>query len=407
MSETIKTISITNTKENVLYFLNNPNSKQATGSRIGDLEKKVEDFICTKYVPRTWKEVQDIVRSGEAQKILQIGEQFVVNKTKEDGTIEKLVFDIIGFDHDIPTDTNYKHSMTLQLHECYEEMAFDGKEATWYVDPETYPEGLPPNTYQFTFSNKKFIFTTTKTVPPKGQLMFDFNVRAGGKITIYENPITTEEFEVCAVTYGEADNILPTISNTPESNMVNTTLNARFGSNTWSTSATRQWLNSSEKEWYHPLNNFDRTCISDDGVNTTDFSGFLYGIEPEFLEVLGEVNKTTTVWRTVSATPVNSTEKIFLLSVPEIFGTPYNDTYTDGTVYEYYDAKHSSRPEPSNSSVLQRVKVNKKGETCNYWLRTAMPTIAYRTYTVTQEGALTYLKTITKTFGVAPACVIV
>ena len=344
------------------------------------MEKEINDFINIT-APTTWKEVQDIVRAGKAPLYFNVGDQFVVNKSKlitittnNNNTItlkvdnssyidaclnneqiqyydgdnyciptgllnisglnwrivgksspdstpealgparrisdyglsyisyinkdtgmnatsleciddkinfadlkdykEELAFDIIGFDHDVPTDTNYKHSMTLQLHGCYEEMAFDGKEATWYVDPEIYPEGLPPNTYQFTFSNKKYIFTTTKTVPPKGQLMFNFNVRAGGKITIYENPMTTEEFEVCAVTLGEANNILPSITNTPESSMVNSTFNSRFGLNTWGTSATRQWLNSSEKEWYRPLNNFDRPCISDEGINSADFSGF-------------------------------------------------------------------------------------------------------------------------------------
>lgn len=130
-------------------------------------------------------------------------------------------------------------------------------------------------------------------------------------------------------------------------------------------------------------------------------------MEPEFLEILGEVNKTTTVWRTVSTTPVISTEKVFLLSVPEVFGDPYNDTYTDGTVYEYYNSKYSGASKPTNEAVPRRIKFNKKGEICDYWLRTAMPTVAYRTYTVTQEGALTYPKTVSKSFGVTPACVVV
>ena len=130
-------------------------------------------------------------------------------------------------------------------------------------------------------------------------------------------------------------------------------------------------------------------------------------MEPEFLEILGEVNKTTTVWRTVSTTPVISTEKVFLLSVPEVFGDPYYDTYTDGTVYEYYNSKYSGASKPTNEAVPRRIKFNKKGEICDYWLRTAMPTVAYRTYTVTQEGALTYPKTVSKSFGVTPACVVV
>lgn len=72
----------------------------------------------------SWADVQKIVRAGQAAKYFSVGDQFVCEKAKFDGTSERLVWDIIGIDHDAPSDPQFTHSITLQLHELYKNIPF-------------------------------------------------------------------------------------------------------------------------------------------------------------------------------------------------------------------------------------------------------------------------------------------
>ena len=407
MSETIKIIPIANTKENVLYFLNNPYSKETTGTRIGDLEKKVEDFICTKYVPRTWKEVQDIVRSGEAQKIFQIGDQFVVNKTVGDKT-EELVFDIIGFDHDIPTDTNYKHSMTLQLHNGYCAMPFDSKEATWFIDPTTYPSGLAVGTYQFKYNMKNYIFTTTKVVPAGGQLQFNFST-SNGTITTYGSIASYNEIEICNISEGTSDNILPEVKiGSQDGTIANELQRSRIGSNNYFNSIVRQYINAStENNWWTAISNFSRPPIAADGTNYNEKPGFLCGIEPEFLNVIGDVSKVTALCNIDNANLVQSNERFFLLSNAEVYGISLSDSAADGKPYAFY-SKKSSLKEAGIGADTNRIKMTSDGSTCIWSLRSVNSTSTYMCRIISKTGSVSRSASNNyKTAYICPACVII
>lgn len=62
----------------------------------------------------SWSVVQQLVRLGIAAKVFSIGQQLTCNHE----TYGKLVWDIIGIDHDTPANTEYTHSLTIQLHDC-------------------------------------------------------------------------------------------------------------------------------------------------------------------------------------------------------------------------------------------------------------------------------------------------
>lgn len=62
----------------------------------------------------SWSAVQQMVRLGIAAGMFSIGDQLVCNHE----TYGTLVWDIIGIDHDTPADSQYKHSLTIQLHDC-------------------------------------------------------------------------------------------------------------------------------------------------------------------------------------------------------------------------------------------------------------------------------------------------
>lgn len=86
--------------------------------RIADLE-----FILGKAEIRSWQAVQEIVRAGLASKAFKIGDQLV---SLYDG--EPIIWDVIGFDHDTPTDKDYTHSLTIQTHDCIARAQFDAPE---------------------------------------------------------------------------------------------------------------------------------------------------------------------------------------------------------------------------------------------------------------------------------------
>ena len=77
----VNAVTVSNNKENIKYVLNKPDTANTTGTRVGDLEKEINDFINIT-APTTQKEVQDIVRAGKAPLYFNVGDQFVVNKSK-------------------------------------------------------------------------------------------------------------------------------------------------------------------------------------------------------------------------------------------------------------------------------------------------------------------------------------
>ena len=71
-------------------------------------------------LPKNWSEVQRLIRSGQASRIFNVGDQLICSKN---GLAH--VWDIIGIDYDIPLIPDYNHSMTLQLNTVLEYRAYD------------------------------------------------------------------------------------------------------------------------------------------------------------------------------------------------------------------------------------------------------------------------------------------
>lgn len=77
-------------------------------SELADMAIKYKD---SDNVVTSWADVQRIVRAGMARDVFEVGEQLVCNHAKY-GT---MTWNIIGIDQENLSDTNYSHSMTLQL----------------------------------------------------------------------------------------------------------------------------------------------------------------------------------------------------------------------------------------------------------------------------------------------------
>lgn len=89
------------------------------------------------YTKMTLETLQQIVRSGNAENYLKVGEQVVLTF---DG--EETAFDVIGFDVETPESENVRHTMTLQMHDLIEPHTYNSKGNDWkFSDMRAYLNG--------------------------------------------------------------------------------------------------------------------------------------------------------------------------------------------------------------------------------------------------------------------------
>lgn len=375
-------------------------------------ETKAGDYVFT-YNGSAW--------SVEGMKISDIKDYLVITGTPKAGDTvtvtvytDVLTFDVIGFDHDTPTDSSYTHSMTLQMHDAYTtSFAFDAVEALWYIDEDTYPNGLAAGTYYFTLPSGydtayggggTFNFTLTKTVPVGGQIRFDWQYKAqalNSKIITYQSGYDTDALETVSVSEGESGTAMPAISQNIASSNTNCITRTRYSSSSWSQSAIRQWLNTdvTEWDWWEAQTVFDRKPSY---ANTQ--SGFLRGLDPSFVRAVGSVNKKTQKSVTDGYGLDETEERFFLLSRAEVYGgTERNADGADGTPYAYYK-DNSALTAPGTAEDSNRIKY-RNGSATYWWLRTSYYASGNSIRNIGNKGEM-YSASGSGNYGIVPACVI-
>ena len=355
--------------------------------------------------PTSWANVQALVRAGLHKNVFSIGDQLVCKKGNDD-----LVWDVIGIDHDTPTDSQFTHSMTLQLHDCLAStMMVDNQEALYYAE-----NGLTAGTYNFTIQDsydtsygggKTYQFTLTNDVPAKGQLVFGwaYNTQASdAKITSYASSTSTTAIEQVGVTEGSDGTSLGTTDG--NSTNINHIHRARFGSNNYKESAIRQFLNSSAVAGsvWTPQTKYDRTPSWNSNT-----AGFMKDIDSDFLAVLGASPKVValnTVTDGGGSVTINN-DKFFLLSRSEVYGGKENNI-NEGEPYPYY-SNYSDLSAAGTGDDSNRIKY-RSGTAQVWWLRS--PTSAYGGYAVRYvltSGTVSNIGIACNSAAVAPACNII
>ena len=263
---------------------------------------KLEDNI--EYKVGSWAEVQDIVRRGLAHNIFTVGDQFVATYG---GT--EYVWNIIGIDHDTPTDTNYTHSLTIQTMDCLQNVQFDAPE--------------PTNT--------------------------DANRR-------------------------------------------------QYGNNRYIHSAIKQWLNSNDAVFnWVSQHEFDAAPTS---VPYTG-AGFLKLLDPELVAVIGAVNKQVAKATIDGGGQDLFSDKVFLLSRKEIYGTD-EGTVTGEKAYAFYSAMAGAA---TDGALAGRIKLLSNAAR-SWWLRS--PYVGYSSFPrIVYHTANVYYSYANYAYGLAPACCIV
>ena len=93
----------------------------------------------------TWAGVQGVVRAGLADKFFSIGDQFVATFNGQ-----PVVWDVIGIDHDKPTDPRFTHSLTIQSRDILLTAQFDA------------PEPDNPNSDRQQYGNNRYIHSAIR-----------------------------------------------------------------------------------------------------------------------------------------------------------------------------------------------------------------------------------------------------
>lgn len=330
------------------------------------------------------------------------GDEVIVHETAA-----KLYFDVIDIDKDTPSDPQFTHSLTLQLHDVYIDLQYCARQAAF-----AFAEGLAAGTYKFTVGahpwvagdvNKVLTFTLANDIAAGGQLVFNGSYNAtlvGTTITAFTSVTSTTAAETVTMIEGNTGTDLGTILRS-KTDAINSIDRALLGSNNWLESAMRQYLNSDKAAGsvWTPQSVFDRPPT---WAATT--AGFLHGIDPDFVAVLGNVKKKTGL-NTISDGGGTAThdEKVFLLSRSEVF---MGDEYAGGedTPYAYYK-NYSDNQSASTGADKNRIKY-RAGAAKYWWLRSPIAGVARGVGLVYPSGAWdSYNATLA--LGVAPACCIV
>lgn len=328
-----------------------------------------------------WEDVQRIVRMGLADKMFKVGDQFV--SSYDTGQV---VWDIIGINHDIPTDKKYTKSLTLQASNCIMNCQFDAPELLYYAEAE-----LAAGIYYFynSYDTKNYSFTTTVAIPLGGSV----EVSTWGAS---ENPTQVK-------TYNASNVLLETLTVTEAGTGTLITCNdlrrVRYGSNNYIESNIKQWLNSAETTF-----TWTKKSKYSKPSSGAPYSGggFLKLLDQELVAVLGAVDKQVAKNTVTDGGGQDLfSDKVFLLSRAEVFGGG-EGVVTGENAYAWYSALAGS---PTTGDLAGRIKYL-SGAARTWWLRSPnvgysyIPRGVYPTGNVSGSSAY-------DSYGLAPACCIV
>ncbi len=361
-------------------------------------------------LPTDIKAVQRLVKSGVAQEVLHIGDQLMIPWS--DKSINKeytMPMDIVSFEEVTLKDGTTTPGMVLQSHYATPYgIPFDEDEALYYAEAE-----LPAGTYNFTLDTSwgkaqpgTYQFTLAQPVPKEGQIsglrLFPDTEIAKWTVSTYKNGATAEAIETVPVTAGTEGATLGVLKK-EGTEQLNSSHKVAYGYNRWSQSAIRQWLNSSEQNWWKSQNKFDRIPATN-----ADKPGFMSGFSAEFLSCIQPVKITTALNTVIDDGSLEATyDKFFLPSLEQMYIKP--QTSGEGSYWDYW--KHASerttpmewRPAIYQSLITYALENPTSAQ--NVSLRSAYRSNGYNAWSVNSSG-YAYNGSSYHALRCAPACVI-
>ena len=325
-------------------------------------------------------------------------------------TADNIVFDILGFDQETPVDSDHTHSMTLGMHYGYTSLTFDIGEALIYCVTD-----LPAGDYKFTYKANTYYFNMPNVAKAGSQLKTPDWVETPSTIYVYDSATSTSASQTISLSTTAIDGAydLGTFKGNDSSLVEDATVNGAtikrndlyrvaYGSNNWENSSIRQWLQSdgAKGNWWKAKSVFDRIPSYATGNN-----GFLYGLDPELVSVIGKVKKNTALNNIKDGGDTTTLEEsVFLLSMGEIGMSGYS---SQGEQYEYFKRKcGGTMADNWATSYPGLVKTYASGSSMWWWLRSPSSWSTNNTRRVNGSGFVDYYNALSS-IGVVAALSII
>lgn len=371
----------------------------------------------------TLQEIHRIVQAGEAQGVLGIGDQIMLNYN--DGTQDYVLpWDIVHFGDVELADGETVPGMYLQSHYAMEVCQFDGNEAFYVAD-----EALPVGTYYVTFGDnwgnnvkkdESYAFALTQQVPAGGMLMFGKASSttaalpdtdpAEWRVWSFASQTAAEPIEIVSLAAGAAGTNIGTLSANTKYGAagLNQLHRSAYGYNRWSQSAIRQRLNSAAAAgaWWTPQNRFDRQPDQ-----LAALRGFMAGFDEEFLNIIKPV-KVRTALNTVTDSEIGTYEDtydtFFLASLEQEYIAPQLAS-VEGEAWEYWKQRLGLASPQTGSTGTNAAHIrygyNAKSSAQYCRLRSAYRGNGHVAWNVSSAG-YAYGNAAANAYRCAPACVI-
>lgn len=351
----------------------------------------------------TWRGIRNAVRMGYAPAIFPIGTQLKVNHA----VYGEILCDVVAHDYYKSADDENALTMTLMSHNVITTLSYDAPEAFYYNETST---PLPAGTYNFTldsaynsWSKGTYQFTLTQSVIQSGHLCISGN--SGTPLTSlnvinYDLQINSLVRDSVPITSGNGGTSLGTFGVE-----LNHAHRVESGGDNYNESAIRKFLNSSASsvlsDWF--TSDSHTTKYKRKPSWSESLAGFMRGFDDEFLLCVGNVIipcAANDVYESPDSIvkvgeKYTITDKFYLASQKEIFGTSIN-AIEDGSVqFPYY----------KGATDADRIKYI-KSVAKHWWTRSPRTMSATLTHVVLNTGTLSNNLT-TSDYGVVPCFTIV
>ena len=348
--------------------------------------------------PETWTEFQSAVRNGTIDRYFAVGDQFNVLKGGSN-----LVFDLVDIGNSVrntaangnaPVDPNYftqfpnAKPVTFLMHDVINGVMFDNGEANYQINTEI-ASGSKCNISleSATIAAATYNFTAPSALVVGGRL----RISNATTLQYYATPAAAAVniAMVAEVADAEYISIIGSLSTQNHKDRVS------YGSNKYTESAIRQWLNAggAATSFWVSKSNYD---LAPSWHST--LAGFRNGLDPDLLAVLGETTREVEL-NTVTDGGGQATisDNIFLPSRMEIYGSVETAGHK-GLQFQAYVGTANVDKIKYDSTALSTAR--------GWWLRSpnaGNPNHPRGAYSVTGELNST---TAYNGIGAAAACVI-
>ena len=361
------------------------------------IKSYVDRFISSS-APTTWEEFRNAVRAGTISKYFSVGDQFNVLKGGANLVVE--LVDIgsaarnIAANGNAPVDPNYfarypsAKPVTLLMRDVIYGAVFDAPEANYQITTEI-ASGARCNISleSDTIAAATYNFTAPSALVVGGRLRIIDATHVGYYATPYTGAPTS-----ILMAAGAADATY--ISITASLSVQNHKHRVSYGSNKYTESAIRQWLNAggAAASFWTSKSNYDLAPSWQPSL-----AGFQNGLDADLLAAIGETTREVEL-NTVTDGGGQATfsDRIFLPSRMEIFGTGEIAGHK-GVRFQGYVGSVDADRIKYDTTALSAAR--------HWWLRSPYAGYARLAFHVDTSGALNYTNA---NFGIgAPAaCVI-